>query len=30
VGQGRLEVFAAEMFAPLVRRDQHDKGGVPM
>src|SRR3954463_14276389 len=25
--RGRLEEFAAEMFAPLVRRDQRDKGG---
>src|SRR3954466_10638407 len=24
--RGRLEEFAAEMFAPLVRRDQRDKG----
>src|SRR3954467_6816508 len=25
--RGRLEEFAAEMFAPLTRRDQRDKGG---
>ena len=24
--RGRLEEFAAEMFAPLTRRDQRDKG----
>jgi hypothetical protein len=24
--RGRLEEFAAEMFAPLARRDQRDKG----